>query len=297
MLTFLAIVMTLQAAQGVPVPAPPPATGWVPFVADLKITQAGRPDHFGRHLQDEHGCTRQETVNIDASAIISIQNYETQKFYQLLRGTWTVQPMRIGPIARRPPAPRARVKKADPIEGFEAWLTSIQVRSARGDYRREATVIPALNEFEALHTSPNGQTVTAFNIRRIAPDPGEFLPPPSVVLVERQEPGGYITFSAVVVRTQFEGREPLDLVTTEETPADLRTPTDDKLAIVTTIVDDAKNLVRVRVMRNAVRRGLGRVEGDVLEEVQAALGETVKTTRLPENFAISIRRIRERMAR
>src|SRR5688572_10497981 len=157
MLTLIAIVFALQAGQDVPLPPghqASPAAAYAAFAADLKITYPNRPDHYGRHLQDEHGCTRRETAHPDGSLIISINNFETEKHYTLMLGVWSVRPMRIGPYGRRPPPPRRRVRKSDAIEGFEAWITSINVRSPRGDYVREATIIPALNDFEAVHTNP-----------------------------------------------------------------------------------------------------------------------------------------------
>lgn len=158
---LLTIVIALQASQAVPAGAvhqrSAPPTAWVAFAADLKITHPDRPDHYGRYVQDEHGCSRRETVHPDGSLMVAINNFDTQKFYQLIRGTWTVRSMRVGPFERRPPPARRRTRKADPIEGFEAWITTINVRSPRGDYVREATIIPALNDFEAIGTRPNGE--------------------------------------------------------------------------------------------------------------------------------------------
>ena len=61
---------------------PPPQVGqrilapttFVAFSADLKIANPKRPEAFGRYLQDEHGCTRRETVYPDGSPMIVIMN-------------------------------------------------------------------------------------------------------------------------------------------------------------------------------------------------------------------------------
>jgi hypothetical protein len=146
-----------------------------------------------------------------------------------------------------------------------------------------------------VQTLPNGDTITAQNIRLGAPDHAEFLPPPGAAVGER--PGGRAgQFSAVVVAVTFENRGPVELTTTEERPMDLRTPMAETIQIVTTVVDDAKNLVRVRIMKNAATAGIGNVRGDLLDEVLVQLGGTVRTTKLPENFSVTITRIRDRWA-
>ena len=81
----------------------------------------------------------------------------------------------------------------------------------------------------------------------------------------------------------------------EEKPMDLRTPLGETLQIVTTVVDHTRNIVRVRILKNAKQSGrLADVTGDELGTVQVALGGTVETTTLPENFTVSVRRIRDR---
>ena len=78
---------------------------------------------------------------------------------------------------------------------------------------------------------------------------------------------------------------------------DLRTPLGETLQIVTTVVDHTKNIVRVRILKNAKQSGrLADVTGDELGTVQVALGGTAETTTLPENFTVSVRRIRDRVA-
>ena len=269
---------------------------FVPFSVELKITHPTRPQAFGRHLQDEHGCMRRETVHPDGSLMVTINNYEDAKTYSLMRGNWVAQDIRLIPgLPRQPSSSRFVTKQVQSIESYDAYLSVIQVKSPRGDYMQESTVIPALNFFAAVQTLPNGDTITAQNIRLGAPDHAEFLPPPGAAIAER--PGVRAgQFSAVVVAVTFENRGPVELTTTEERPMDLRTPMAETIQIVTTVVDDAKNLVRVRIMKNAAPAGIGNVKGDLLDEVLVHLGGTVRTTKLPENFSVTITRIRDRRA-
>ena len=269
---------------------------FVPFSVELRITHPTRPPAFGRHLQDEHGCMRRETVHPDGSLMVTINNYEDAKTYSLMRGNWIVQEIRLIPgLPRRPPSSRFVTKEAPPVEGFDTYLSAVTVKSPRGDYLRETRVAPALNFFEVAQTLPTGDTITAQNIRLGAPDHAEFLPPPGAAVGER--PGLRAgQFSAIVVAVTFENRGPVELTTTEERPMELRTPMAETIQIVTTVIDDAKNLVRVRIMKNAAAAGLGAVKGDLLDEVLVQLGGTVRTTKLPENFSVTITRIRDRRA-
>lgn len=52
--------------------------------------------------------------------------------------------------------------------------------------------------------------------------------------------------------------------------------------------------MRVKVMKNAVRKRLGAVEGELLDEVQVTLRGSTRTTTLAENFEVRVTRIRER---
>jgi hypothetical protein len=293
-LFLVAVFVAVQAVQPPPdrpILRPTQRLPWVAFTADLKITHPKRPDQYGRFAQDEHGCRRMETVLYDGTAMVSLTNYEHQKFYQLMRGVWTVQPMRIGPIGAPAPPSRARAKKLDPIEGFDAWLSSTPVKSPRGDYIMESTIIPALNDFEAVRTSPSGETTTAFHIKVGAVDHREFEPPPGAVASERPGYGGFMSFAAVVVHAAFEGAAPVELTTMEEDPAVLRTPGGDTLSIVTTVTDSTEAVVRVRVMKNAKKVRTGLVEGDTVDEIIVKLGDTGRTSKLVENFSVTVIRV------
>lgn len=269
-----------------------------PFSAELRITHPTRPLAFGRQLQDEHGCMRRETVHPDGSLMITITNFETEKTYRLMRGSWTEQSMRLIPGLPRRPRTATVERQLNPIEGFEAYLSVMPMKSPRGDYTQESIVIPALNFFVAHQVSQNGETITAQNIRLGAPDHAEFLPPPGAATGKLPGVGGSIQLSAVVIVVTFAGKPPLELTTTEERPVNVTTPVEDTVQLVTTVVDDAKNLVRVRIMKNAVAKGPGpgNVHGDVLDDVQLTLGGTVQTTKLPENFTVTVTRIRDRWA-
>ena len=106
-----------------------------------------------------------------------------------------------------------------------------------------------------------------------------------------------MSFQAMDVVVQFGEAAPVTITATEETPSTLRTPGEDTLALVTTVVDAEKDIVRVRVMKNANRVRPGVVQGEVLDEVTVGLGQSVKTTKLVENFTITITRVGIRRAR
>ena len=92
-------------------------------------------------------------------------------------------------------------------------------------------------------------------------------------------------------------RDPVEVTTTEEKPVDVRTPLDEAVQLVTTVIDDAKNLVRVRIFKSATGRPTAGIKGDLVDEVQVALGATVQTTKLPVNFLVTVTRIGNRSAR
>ena len=299
---MLALLLLLLQASPPPQPGQriPAPTTFVAFSADLKIARANRPEAFGRHLQDEHGCMRRETVFPDGSPMIAITNYETKKMYRLGRSGWTVQPMRIteGPSALPGHRPRTMsvIKKVDPIEGFEVWTSSIKVVSPTGDSVREMLVIPALNFFEPV-LKLGSETITAHNIRVGPIDHAEFLPPATVSPTELQEPGGFLQFQAVELDVTSETFATKKVEAPEETLMPLAAPGFEHVQLVTTVVDNERGLVRVRVMTNAKRAGVGKVSGDVLDELEILLGATARTTKLPQNLTIRVLRIGMRRAK
>ena len=298
------LALLLLVLQTPPPPQPgqriPAPTTFVAFSADLKITNPKRQEAFGRFLQDEHGCTRRETVYPDGSPMMIIMNHDTLKTYRLGQSGWTVQPMRIvenpTPLAHRPRTMPV-IKKVEPIEGYEVWTSSVRVtNSPTGQTSREMLVIPALNFFEPVQKLGN-DTITAHNIRQGPVDHAEFLPPQSVSPTEIQEPGGYMQFQAVELEVTINEGAPANMVAAEETLMPVRTPGFEHLQLVTTVVDNERGLVRVRVMTNAKRAGIGKVSGDVLDEVEVLLGSTIRTTKLSQNLTIRLSRIGMRRAK
>jgi hypothetical protein len=296
------LAVLLLVLQAPPPPQPgqriPAPTTFVAFSADLKITNPKRPVAFGRYLQDEHGCTRRETVFPDGSPMIVITNHRTLQSYRLGRSGWIVQPMRIveGLPSHRPRSMPV-LKKVSPIEGFEVWTSSIRVtNSPTGETSREMLVIPALNFFEPVQQL-GSDTITAENFRVGPVDHAEFLPPATVSPTPVQEPGGFLQFVAVELAVAINEGPPANMVAAEETLMPVRTPGFEHLKIVTTVVDNEKGLVRVRVMTNAKRAGVGKVSGDILDEVEVLLGSTVQTTKLPQNLTIRVLRIGMRRAK
>lgn len=266
---------------------------WVAFSAELKIEHPSRPTAYGRQLQDEHGCTRRETVHPDGSLLVTILNFETQKMYRLMRGSWTSQPMRLVPsIARRPPVLPVH-KKTDAVEGFEAYVSISNVTGPTGEKStREAVVVPALNYFEVVQQfRPGGERIRAQNIKLGSPDHAEFLPPPGAAVAESTREGGSLVFQSVNIRVRFPDGNTVDLSTTEEHPVEIRTPLGDRLHVVTRVLDDQTDRLRVRVMKNAVWKGPGRIDGELLDEVELPFTGSAMTTKLVENFTVSVTRV------
>jgi hypothetical protein len=102
--------------------------------------------------------------------MITITNFETERMYRLQRGSWTSQPMRMGPMPRMP-RQLPVTRKLESIEGFDAYQYESTVRPApgttspRGEYKRVSTAIPALSDFDAVLDLPSGERRTAVNIR------------------------------------------------------------------------------------------------------------------------------------
>ena len=291
------VLFTLLFAQAA---AAPPSGGqirvagpstWVPFSAELKIEHPSRPTAFGRFLQDEHGCTRRETVHPDGSLMVTILNFETERMYRLMRGSWTSQPMRLVASLPRRPSTRPLHRKSDPLEGLDTYVSVVNVRTPTGDYTREAVVAPALNYFEVVQQlRPGGETIRAQNIKLAPPAAAEFLPPAGAVVAERPEEGGALTFQAVDIRIVFPQTPPVTLGTTEERLVELKTPLGEKLQLVTRVIDGTERL-RVRVYKNAVRKGAVGVDGELLEEVELPFTGSAATTRLVENFEVTVARV------
>jgi hypothetical protein len=137
--------------------SPPDAPSqWVAFSADVRIKIPNRLEAWGRYVQDEHVCVRQDMVHPDGSALVWITNDQTKRSYRLYHGAWTFQPMRMGTVTRRPHATPVN-RRTDPIDGFDAYVSINNVRSPRGNYQEEDAVIPALNDFRPGPLTPSGE--------------------------------------------------------------------------------------------------------------------------------------------
>jgi hypothetical protein len=262
---------------------------WVAFAADIHITFANGREAWGRRVQDEHGCTRDEMVHPDGSALITLLNFQTERTYRLYHGSWTSQPMKMGTMTRTPIQMRVS-RKTDSIEGFGAWIREANVRSPKGDYTEVVTVIPALNFFQAAYVTPNGEHRSAVNIKVGPQEHDQFVPPPGALVTEQPGFGGFMSFSAVALRLTFAGQAPVDVVTTEETAYTVKTPSGIPLTLVTSVTDPVKHFVRIRVLANATGSP-GNVRGDLLDEVTVAPGESGQTTRLGETLTIAVTRV------
>ena len=299
--SLLVVILGLAQSPGTAVreaSGPPQPTKWVAFTADLRIEHPTRPTAFGRFLQDEHGCNRRETVHPDGSLMVSIKNFQDETFYQLMRGNWTSRPMRlVAALPWRAHVPK-RDRRSTPVEGFEAFVSVTDVKDPRGNYSREAVVLPALNYFEAVSKWRNGETITAQNIRLGAPDHVEFLPPPGAAVARGEGFGGVMTFQGLTVRLTFESTgQTATLETGEEKPTIIKTPGGDELFVVARAVEKREDVLSVRIMRNAQMRGPGRVEGDLIEEIEFPFTGVGTTTKLAENFRVTLIRIGPRRMR
>ena len=286
---FLILALAQPPVATPPAPGPVSPNTWVAFSADIRITRPNRPEAWGRYVQDQHGCVRQDMIHPDGSALTTITNFQTEQMYRLMRGAWTSQPMRVGPMARVP-VRLSVTGKADPIEAFDAYVHESNVRSPRGDYKQVVTVIPALNFFRADFTTPSGERRQAVNIRTGAQDHDQFLPPAAAVVTQEPGFGGYMSFTAVVLRLAFAGQPPIEATTTEENAYALKTPSGIPLTLVTSVIDPVKQLVRIRVLTNATGSP-GNVRGDLIEEVQIPLGGTGQTSKLGETLSIAVTRV------
>jgi hypothetical protein len=297
-MVYVLLAMVLQAPPQPPVDrslrVASPAT-WIAFSADVKVVIPGQPERWGRHVQDEHGCRRQEVFHPDGSSMITLLNFQTQRMYRLFRGAWTSQPMKIGPVDNRRPYSLSVTRKAPSIEGFDAYVHESNVRGPRGNFTRTAVVIPALNFFEAVTTTFSGETRTAVNIRVEPQLHDQFLPPRDAAVAEQPGYGGFMEFAAVVLQIAFPGQPATQITTTEENAFALKTPAGMSITLVTSVTDFEKNIVRVRLLSNATGSP-GNVKGDLIDEVTVALGNTAATTRLGETLTISVTRIGTRRA-
>lgn len=292
-LATLGLFVSVAALQTPLVPQPPaPARMWVAFSAQLRYVTPDGLELTGRFFRDEHGCERRETpTGPQRSTIISIQNFEKQLFYQMMRDSWNVQPMRIAggrPMPRRIGRPTG-VK--DTREGYDVIEVEIQVRGRAGSTARRMLVAPRLNDFPMQQDyNVSGLRETAHSIVEGPPDHSLFVPPAGVIITEREGFGGSMSFAAVELAITLPGRAPIQAVTTEETIYPLQLPSGDTVALVTTAIGDAHDRVRIRIMRNASGRP-GAVKGDVIDDLELPLGGSSPTARLRENFEIRVVRI------
>jgi hypothetical protein len=109
--------------------------------------------------------------------------------------------------------------------------------------------------------------------------------------------GGAMTFQGLTLRLTFTNCHMAGVETTEEGPTFMRTPGGEELFIVARAVEDKKDVLRVRIMRNAQKRGPGLVEGDVIEEIEFPFTGIGTTTKLAENFSVMLMRIGARKLR
>jgi hypothetical protein len=288
MTTLLLVLTTLLATQPTAQP-----TKWVPFSAELTLHRADGTTAPGRFYQDEHGCERQETpTGPRGTMVVTIQNFEEQKFYQSINGRWTVAPMRL-PNGHKMP----RVIRGTPLErkldGFSLVEQRLPSRKPDGTVSEVRHVlVPELNYF--LAERPSGlkdqDLIKAHSINVSPPDPSLFAPPVGTELREVAGYSGSMQFVAVELQVRLPGREAFKVETMEMKPATVSMPNGETLFLVTEVLASDSQRVSVKVMRNAVGRP-GAVRGDVVETLEIPLGGGLATTKLAENFEIRVVRI------
>ena len=152
-------------------PAAGPDT-WVALSADLRINIPNRPETWGRYVQDEHGCVRQDVV-ADGSALISLPTFKPSDVR--LYGSWMSQPMRMGTLPRRPvQGPAGR--KTEPIEteassrtnGIRRGVTIGSPDDHSGAQLFRAIVNFPSGERRTPSTSASGRRRTSSSCRRQA---------------------------------------------------------------------------------------------------------------------------------
>jgi hypothetical protein len=293
MFSAYALAGATAAAQNIP--SPP---HWVPFSAQLKVVHPDGSELPGRFFRDEHGCERQETpTGPRRSTVLSIKNFEKWVFYQKMNDRWTVQAMKPGPEGNVPHRRFGSLTKLpDLYEGFEVYEQQVPSHGPKGTTMVRHVLAPELNFYLVMTEMPVGRILRAHTIQLGPQDHSLFELPAGAVATERPGYGGSMVFGAVVLRIMFPGSTPQDLVTTEEAATKLTTPEGDVLFVVTSVVDHALNRVRITVLRDATGRP-GAVRGTALDEVSVVLGGAVHTTKLRENFEISVVRILDRTVR
>lgn len=299
MLRAIAVLLTLAAGAPYPQePAPKLSTDWVPFSALLRITRPDGSESAGRFYRDQHGCERQETqMGPQGTLIVTIKNFETERFYRLMLDRWSSQQMRVGPERTAPR--KSGPTRASPTkrEGFDVFPVRVTTERRGGTKTvTRSLVAPQLDGFALEREIPPDRLQTAHSIRLGPPDPTLFLPPAGQPITEEPGYGGFMSFSAVELRIAFPGRPPIDVVTTEETPYTFQTPSGQPLSLVVAVTDRLLDRVVIRIMRNASGRA-GNIKGELLEVLETPLGGTRSTIRQAENFEVTVIRIRDNRAR
>ena len=264
----------------------------------LVIASGAITNFYGMKDVEQHALPMKTIIDAIKLRNIIIRNFETalltddpEMMYSLMRVLWSSQPMRL--IAAIPRRPRTMPldRKSDPIDGIDTYVSIVNVKGPNGPYTRETIVAPALNYFEVVQQlRQGGETIRAQNIKFASPDHAEFLPPAGAAIAQLAEEGGSMTFQAVDIRIHFANAPVLNLTTTEEQIAELKSPLGERLQVVTRVIDGSDRL-RVRVYKNAVRKGPARVEGDLLDEIEIQFGGSTTTTKLVENFVVTLARV------
>jgi hypothetical protein len=185
---------TVRRVRAIPQP-----DGWVPFSADVAITEPDGSVSTGRFFRASDGSTREEGRGADYAGI-AIHNIPRAIYYEFTqgatdkrnggRGSWTARPMQLPARGWKPERFHEDTPGLTPISETVEGLTVYR------EERPDGTVLlraPALNFFALVSEGgPLRRKRVYSNIEFGEPPRDLFEPPPGAHIIQLTEPGGII---------------------------------------------------------------------------------------------------------
>jgi len=184
----------------------PQPQGWVPFSADVQVSQPGQPLVVGHFYRSSDGSTRLETGPGDERVVVSIRNIKRVTFFvKNPKGEWISRPMKMRPGVYMPGRMKATTAGLFNYP-FRLALREGESGSLRADSGMKAyqyinpsgnvsLLAPELNFFAVLQVTLDGRSEQYSQIKMGEPDASLFEPPPGVQVTARSEPGGIVEHS------------------------------------------------------------------------------------------------------
>jgi hypothetical protein len=187
-------VSTQAQAVAAAHPLLPQPSGWVPFTADVKVTEPGKPDITGTFARASDGSDRLDVTNVGSKArIVTIHNVTQNTYYQFSKAGWVSGPMGVSsPNMYQPAKWRANMVglagyghtlalkqgqdgniRSTDSNGF----TAISYTTPSGHVR---LMVADLNYFPVVRQSMGGRLEVYSNIVIGEPDSNLFVPPAGV---------------------------------------------------------------------------------------------------------------------